>query len=93
MSESFCLSVSDLINSVRHLTPPATIDSKLISPFKTTNTTAASGFRKVSAPTGKQPTVIAAGSNPSTSSATALSVAWSACTLALIAVVALTMAS
>jgi len=77
-------------SGAKHLTPPATIDSKLMSPFKTTNTTAASGFRKVPAPTAA---VIAAGSKPSTSSATALSVAWSVCTVALTALVALTMIS
>lgn len=80
---------------VKHILPPVTLDTHIVSPFRSSNTTAASGFRKLPAPTGNfgaQPSVVAVESNPSKQQSSAHSLALSFGTVmvgALVSVAAL----
>lgn len=62
-------------SGAKHQQPPANLDPSLVSPFKSSNTTAASGFKKIPTNTGgASPTaVVAAGNDPNKSSAVSLS--------------------
>lgn len=56
-------------SGAKHQQPPATLDTSLVSPFKSSNTTAASGFKKIPTNTGgASPTAVAAGTDPNSKS-------------------------